>query len=53
LNIKIGEEVIRLNTAPGGSTSPQTFTGVSRGQQGTTAAPQASGATVNLWPAAP
>jgi len=52
LNIKIGEEVIRLNTAPGGSTSPQTFTGVSRGQQGTTAAPQASGATVNLWPAA-
>lgn len=52
LNIKIGEEVIRLNTAPGGSTSPQTFTAVSRGQQGTTAAGQASGSVVNLWPAA-
>jgi len=52
LKIKVGEEVIKLNTAPGGSTSPQTFTAVSRGQDGTTAAPQASGATVNLWPAA-
>src|SRR5882757_3927297 len=52
LNIKIGEEVIKLNTPPGGATSPQTFTGVSRGQQGTPAAAQASGAVVNLWPAA-
>jgi len=51
LNIKIGEEVIKLNTPPGGATSPQTFTGVSRGQQGTPAAAQASGAVVNLWPA--
>jgi hypothetical protein len=51
LNIKVGEEVITLNSAPGGATSPQTFTGCSRGQQGTFAAAQASGATVNLFPA--
>jgi len=51
LNIRVGEEVITLNSAPGGATSPQTFTGCSRGQQGTAAAAQASGATVNLFPA--
>ena len=35
-DIQIGEENIRLNSAPGGATSPQTFTGVTRGVNGTT-----------------
>jgi hypothetical protein len=51
MNIQIGQEIIQLNSAPAGSTSPQTFTGVSRAQQGTPAAAQAVGATVSLWPA--
>jgi hypothetical protein len=51
LSIKVGEEVISLQSAPAGATSPQTFTGCLRGQQGTAAAAQASGATVNLFPA--
>jgi hypothetical protein len=48
--IKIGEEVITLTAAPGGSTSPQTFTGCLRGQQGTFPAAQAAGSVVTLWP---
>lgn len=52
LLIQIGQEVIKLNTAPGGASSPQTFTGVSRAQQGTTAAAQTAGSVINLWPAA-
>jgi hypothetical protein len=51
LNIQIGQEVITLNTAPG-ATSPQTFTGVTRGTNGTPAAAQAINSTVTLWPAA-
>jgi hypothetical protein len=51
LKIQIGQEIITLNSAPGGATSPQTFTGVTRGVNGTSAAAQAAGATVNLWPA--
>ncbi len=51
MNIKIGEEVITLTAAPGGSTSPQTFTGCLRGQQGTPVAAQAAGSTVSLFPA--
>jgi hypothetical protein len=48
--IKVGEEVITLPAAPGGSTSPQTFTGCLRGQQGTLPAAQAAGSVVTLWP---
>jgi hypothetical protein len=48
--IKVGEEVITLAAAPGGATSPQTFTGCLRGQQGTFPAAQAAGSTVTLWP---
>jgi hypothetical protein len=48
--IQVGEEQIRLNTPPGGAASPQTFTGVTRGVNGTTAAPQANGARVRLAP---
>ncbi len=48
--IKVGEEVITLTAAPGGSTSPQTFTGCLRGQQGTPVAAQAAGSVVTLWP---
>jgi hypothetical protein len=50
-HIQIGEEVITLNTAPGGSTSPQTFTGVTRGAYGTPAAYQPAGSIVQLYPA--
>jgi hypothetical protein len=51
-DIQIGAEQIRLNSAPGGATSPQTFTGCTRGVNGTTAPPsQASGSTVTLAPA--
>jgi hypothetical protein len=52
LKIQIGQEIITLNSAPGGSTSPQTFTGVTRGVNGTSAAAQTAGAVINLWPAA-
>jgi len=52
MNIRVEQEIVTLTAAPGGSTSPQTFTGVLRGQQGTPASAQASGAAVNLWPAA-
>lgn len=52
LQIQVGAEVMTLTSAPGGSTSPQTFTGVTRGVAGTTASAQASAAVVNLWPAA-
>jgi hypothetical protein len=51
LDITIGAEQIRLNTAPGGSTSPQTFTGVTRGVNGTFAAAQAAGSVITLAPA--
>lgn len=51
MNIKVGAEVITLNTGPGGATSPQTFTGVTRGTNGTAAAAQAAAAAVALWPA--
>lgn len=51
LSIQIGAEVMTLTSAPGGATSPQTFTGVTRAVAGTTAAAQSSGAGVQLWPA--
>lgn len=52
LTIQVGGEQITLNSAPGGSTSPQTFTGVTRGVNGTTAAAQAINAQVLLAPTA-
>jgi hypothetical protein len=51
MQIQVGAEVMTLPTAPGGTTSPQTFTGVTRGVAGTTASAQASAAVVNLQPA--
>ncbi len=51
LDIKIGEEVITLASAPGGATSPQTFTGCLRGQRGTLVAAQAAGSVIQLYPA--
>ncbi len=51
LKIKILEEVIVLNSAPSGGTSPQTFTGVTRGSDGTTKAPQTAGTALDVYPA--
>jgi hypothetical protein len=51
MNILVGQEVITLTSVPGGSSSPQTFTGVTRGVAGTPAAAQASGAVIALYPA--
>lgn len=50
LEVQIGGEHIRLNSAPSGSASPQTFTGCSRGVDGTPAAAQSAGAAVTLEP---
>jgi hypothetical protein len=49
MSIVVNEEIIQLNTAPAGSTSPQTFTGVTRGVSGSTAAAQAAGAGVDVY----
>ncbi|HYS34486.1 MAG TPA: LamG-like jellyroll fold domain-containing protein, partial [Pseudonocardiaceae bacterium] len=51
MDIKVGEEIITLAAAPGGSTSPQTFTGCLRGQRGTLVAAQAAGSVIQLYPA--
>jgi hypothetical protein len=50
LNVQIGAELITLTAAPGGSASPQTFTGVTRGVNGTAAAAQTAGSAVDLAP---
>lgn len=50
-NIVIGSEVLTLPGPPSGSTSPQTFTGVLRGQLNTQPAAQAAGSVVKLYPA--
>jgi hypothetical protein len=47
--ITINEEHIQLNGVPGGATSPQTWTGVTRGVDGSVAAAQTSGATVEVY----
>jgi hypothetical protein len=52
LTVQVGQEQITLNSAPGGSSSPQTFTGITRGVNGTPAAVQPAGSVVNVWPAA-
>ena len=51
-NIQIGQEIITLTSAPSGSTSPQTFTGVTRGVNGTPNAQQSAGSAVSVWPLA-
>lgn len=48
LDVMIGGEQIRLNNPPGGSTSPQTFTGVTRAVNGISKAHDA-GAGVSLY----
>lgn len=48
--IQIGAEHIRLNNVPTGTWSSQTFTGCTRGFDGTPAAAQAAGSVVNLYP---
>lgn len=52
LTVRIDTEEIRLNTAPSGSTSPQTFTGITRGLNGTGAAAHTAAASVALVPTA-
>jgi hypothetical protein len=49
--VKIDEEIMQFNSAPSGSTSPQTFTGVTRGMYGSTAVAHSAGAAFSLWPA--
>jgi hypothetical protein len=51
LKIQIGMEHLQLNSAPGGSASPQTFTGVTRGVDGTPASAQTAGVGITLAPA--
>lgn len=48
MDIEIAGERIRLNSVPAGSTSPQSFTGVTRSVNGVSKA-QLAGATVKLW----
>lgn len=48
--IRIDDELIQLNGVPGGSTSPQSWTGVTRGVNGTVAAPHTAGAVIHLAP---
>jgi hypothetical protein len=50
LKIKVEEEIIQLNFAPGGAPSPQTFT-CSRGVDGTTAVAHPINTLVQVWPA--
>lgn len=50
--IRIGEEVISLNAPPSSGTSPQTFTGVTRGYASTQKARQLVNSPVSLWPGA-
>ena len=52
LQIVIDDEVLTLVNAPSGSASPQTFTGVLRGQANTIPAAHANLAPVNLYPTA-
>jgi hypothetical protein len=52
MGIQIGQEFMTLTGPPSGSTSPQTFTSVTRGQGGTPAAAQTSGSKFYLHPAA-
>jgi hypothetical protein len=47
-----GTEQVTLPNAPGGSTSPQTFTGAQRGRNGTPASQHLTSARVELAPAA-
>lgn len=48
LTIQLGAGTDHLTSAPGGATSPQSFTGVTRGVNGMTAAAQSSGASAAI-----
>jgi hypothetical protein len=48
LIIQIDQEQIQLNGVPSGSTSPQSWTGVTRGVNGTRAAPHSANAVISL-----
>lgn len=50
LGIQIGEEIITEGSAPGGTTSPQSYTGATRGASGSLQAAQSAGAVVSLYP---
>lgn len=52
LKITVGAERLQLNSAPSGSSSPQTFTGVTRHVDGTSASAQVINAPVTIWPEA-
>ena len=47
--INVNGERMTLNSAPGGSSSPQTFTGVTRGVAPTVARAHSAGESVELW----
>ena len=51
LNIQIDQEVLRVNSAPAGSASPQSLT-CTRAQAGTFADAHTSGAVISLYPVA-
>jgi hypothetical protein len=48
MTVQFDAEQVTFTTAPSGSTSPQTFTGVTRSVNGTTAAAHTSGAVVSV-----
>lgn len=52
LDIDLNGERVTLNNAPGGSTSPQTFTGVTRGVAPTIARAHSAAEPVEVWNAA-
>jgi hypothetical protein len=49
--IQVGTEIMSLASVPGGATSPQTFTGITRAMNGTTAVPHAAADPIALYPA--
>lgn len=51
LEVQVDGEVIVLPSAPASATSPQSWTGVTRGAEGTTPGAHATLAVVFLWPA--
>lgn len=49
LDVDINGERVTLNSAPGSSTSPQTFTGVTRGVAPSVARAHSAGESVDVW----
>lgn len=52
LDVDINGERVTLNSAPGGASSPQTFTGVTRGVAPSVARAHSAGEAVDVWHAA-